>query len=49
MGTSSTSISRRVRINIEISAPGYDALTVDVVILPHHKIEYRDKLTRSNP
>jgi PEGA domain-containing protein len=35
--------------HIEISAPGYQPLVVDVTIQPHHKIEYRSALTRSLP
>jgi PEGA domain-containing protein len=35
--------------HIEISAPGYETLVVDVTIQPHHKIEYRGALTRSVP
>jgi hypothetical protein len=35
--------------HIEISAPGYETLVVDVTIQPHHKVEYRGALPRSVP
>jgi hypothetical protein len=35
--------------HIEITAPGYQPLTIDTTIQPHHKIEYQGRLTRSIP
>jgi hypothetical protein len=35
--------------HIEIIAPGYETLVVDVTIQPHHKLDYRGALTRSIP
>jgi hypothetical protein len=35
--------------HIEITAPRYEVLQIDVTIQAHHKIEYRGTLTRSLP
>jgi hypothetical protein len=35
--------------HLEISAPGYQPLVIDVAIQPHHKIDYRGALMRLRP